>query len=95
MYDCILIHPKDNVVVALKEVHTGDVLSYIEEGEERTLVALNEIPIYHKIARENIGLGNKVVKYGELIGLATTSIRLGEHVHVHNITSTKKNEGEA
>jgi len=36
---------------------------------------------------KEIKKGEKVIKYGEPIGQATTDIKKGEHVHVHNIKS--------
>jgi len=36
-----------------------------------------------------MGAGDPVVKYGEVIGYATTGIRPGQHVHVHNVRSDR------
>jgi SAF domain len=33
----------------------------------------------------DIEAGDQVVKYGVAIGLATSDIRAGQHVHVHNL----------
>jgi len=30
-----------------------------------------------------------ILKYGEVIGEATKDIKVGEHVHVHNVASTR------
>jgi hypothetical protein len=38
----------------------------------------------HKVALVPIAAGQPVVKYGQPIGHATSDIRVGEHVHVHN-----------
>ena len=56
--------------------------------------ALEDIPIYHKIAVDAIKMQGPVLKYGEIIGTALKDICPGEYVHIHNIESTKKNEGE-
>jgi hypothetical protein len=45
------------------------------------------IPRGHKIARRAIAVGEKVVKYGAPIGLATQPIQPGQHVHLHNVKS--------
>ena len=34
-------------------------------------------------------LRKQVTKYGEEIGIATTEITAGEHVHIHNIDSIR------
>ncbi len=39
----------------------------------------------HKYARSNIKTGESVIKYGFPIGIATSDIGKGEHVHSHNI----------
>ncbi|MDP1993088.1 MAG: SAF domain-containing protein [Syntrophales bacterium] len=33
--------------------------------------------------------GDLIVKYGEPIGIATQDIRIGQHVHVHNLESAR------
>lgn len=38
----------------------------------------------HKIARRAIAAGSEVLKFGQIIGHATTDIPVGAHVHVHN-----------
>jgi hypothetical protein len=48
------------------------------------LVLKEPIPFGHKVARQDIAKGDSVIKYGVAIGKATTTIRAGEHVHVHN-----------
>ncbi len=39
----------------------------------------------HKYARKDIKCGEKVIKYGFPIGIATANINEGEHVHSHNL----------
>jgi altronate dehydratase len=45
------------------------------------------VPLGHKIARTDIRSGDKILKYGAPIGVATADIPAGAHVHVHNIRS--------
>ena len=45
------------------------------------------IPAGHKYALKNIGKGEYVIKYGEIIGRATADIHEGEWVHTHNVKS--------
>jgi len=47
--------------------------------------AAADIPYGHKIAIKPIAKGETVFKYGLSIGKATENIKVGDHVHVHNI----------
>ncbi len=72
----IQIHPEDNVGVAPAAIPAGT----REEG-----FVFAEIPAGHKAALRPIAAGERVVKYGFPIGIATAAIAPGEHVHVHNV----------
>lgn len=52
-----------------------------------TLVARQDIRFLHKLALCDIAAGERVYKYGAVIGEATKPIAAGEHVHVHNLRS--------
>lgn len=77
MKNYILIHPKDNVVVALQEIPAG--------SEVEGIKALETIPPGHKMALRDIPEGKEVVKYGYRIGLAKEHIESGAWVHTHNV----------
>ena len=62
------LHPDDSVVVALKPLRQGHLLS-----EENTLV-LDDIPAGHKVAVRLIPAGAAIIKYGQTIGFASTDI---------------------
>ena len=87
------IHSKtDNVGVAIDDIRAGEevVGVYIEDRSSGPkLRALNDIPLGHKIALVDIRAGDKVIKYGRVIGVATRDIRAGEHVHTHNLKSLR------
>lgn len=85
MRNAMIVEPQDNVVVAIEPIAKGDAVTYACAGEERTLTALEDITIYHKLAARDIARGEPIVKYGEHIGLAARDIRAGEHVHCHNL----------
>ena len=91
MLNAMIVEPQDNVVVAIEPIKKGDTVTYKCAGEEKTLTALEDITIYHKLAVRDIPKGAPVVKYGEHIGIASCSIRAGEHVHVHNVESHREN----
>ena len=85
MRNAMIIDAKDNVAVAIEPIAKGDAAVYVCEGKEVSLPALEDITIDHKLATRDIAKGEPVVKYGEHIGVASSDIRAGEHVHVHNV----------
>jgi altronate dehydratase len=44
------------------------------------------IPTGHKVALRPIRSGEAVLRYGQIIGFATTDIEAGTHVHTHNLS---------
>jgi altronate hydrolase len=81
--DVLRVHPRDNVLVALRDLQPGEtVRSSTEE-----LVAKSVVPRGHKLAAAAIGAGSIVNKYGWPIGMATQDIAPGEHVHTHNLVT--------
>jgi len=79
----ILLHPKDNVIVALSDLEPGYELA--REG----VVCRNSIAAGHKVATEAILQGKAVRKYGQIIGAASRKIQPGEHVHTHNMAMSE------
>jgi altronate dehydratase len=47
------------------------------------------IPAGHKFALAALSRGDRVIKYGETIGVASRRVRQGDHVHVHNLAGTR------
>jgi len=78
----IIISPKDNVAVAIREIKAGEPIVGVE-GEEFKAGA--DIPPSHKVALVEIPEDKPVIKYGESIGAASESIKPGAWVHTHNI----------
>lgn len=79
MKDYIIINPIDNVAVVLRPFKAGEIV----EG----VTLLEDIPQAHKVALVNIKKGEDVIKYGNPIGHATCDIKVGEHVHTHNVAT--------
>ncbi len=77
MDKAIIINPRDNVGVALCELNIGDIIDDVE--------LVNSIPEKHKFALTDIAKGENVIKYGYPIGIATTHIKKGDHIHTHNL----------
>jgi len=83
----IKLHDNDNVIIALKDLDVGFAIAI--DGKE--IILHENIKQGHKIAIVNIESGQDIIKYGFPIGHATASIKVGFHVHTHNI---KTNLGE-
>ena len=90
----ILIHKKDNVVTALTPLEPSMVLSIKVLGNNSKIIVREKIPFGHKCAIREIERGGTVVKYGEVIGLATRKIDPGRHVHIHNLKSVRGTVGK-
>ncbi|MBE2276440.1 MAG: UxaA family hydrolase [Rhodobacteraceae bacterium] len=79
----LLLSPDDNVLVARAAIAEGEPI--LVEGLVLPLTAA--ISMGHKLARRLIPAGEAIVKYGAVIGTATTDIAQGAHVHTHNVRS--------
>ena len=87
-----LVHAKeDSVGVAVEDIQAGETAQgvILEEESAVAVKALQNIPLGHKIALVPLRAGEIVKKYGESIGKAAEPISPGEHVHVHNLKSTR------
>ena len=88
----MLIHPGDNVSMAIEPIAAGETAKV---GDER-IVALDAIPVGHKIACRDIAAGEMIIKYNVVIGKASAPIRRGEWVHSHNVEDiTEQLQAEA
>lgn len=85
------VNQKDNVATLFaNDISAGDeVVIRDKAGHTETIVTLSAVPYGHKIAVCDISEGEPIIKYGEKIGIATASIKRGEHVHVHNLDSAR------
>jgi altronate hydrolase len=77
----ILIHPDDNVVVAVEPLAAG---TEVEIGGERVTLG-EDVPAGHKIALRALEPGTPVVKYGFEIGRVTERVERGGWIHSHNL----------
>ena len=87
MKRAIALTEKDNVATMIDKASKGEDVEVTIGKRKMVITAEDEIAFGHKIALKDIKKGEKVIKYGEPIGQATTDIKKGEHVHVHNIKS--------
>jgi len=85
----LLLDARDTAAIALAPLQPGTAVEVRRGGETVRLVAETLIPFGHKIAVAAMAAGAPVIKYGEVIGVATAAIRPGQHVHVHNVRSDR------
>jgi hypothetical protein len=85
----IVIDEHDNVGLAITELKAGDVVTLKNGNSEKSVTLKNDIKFLHKFALCDIKTGDKILKYGQVIGGATQAIAAGEHVHTHNIKSLR------
>jgi (2R)-sulfolactate sulfo-lyase subunit alpha len=92
MENKFLIHVKDDYVgVATGDIKKGELVKgvYLDTGKDISVQALEDVSLGHKISLKDIKKGDKIIEYNEPIGQATTDIKKGEHVHVHNIKTMR------
>ena len=81
--EAVRIHEKDNAAVAVCDLKKGSAVSV--GGQTVTLT--DDIPAGHKFALCDIPAGAPVIKYAYPIGHAACDVRVGEHLHTHNVRS--------
>jgi galactarate dehydratase len=77
----IQLNPSDNVGVARRQIEAGTTIQF----GDLTVTARADIPSGHKMALQPIHQAEPVLKYGQIIGIATAAIEAGDHVHLHNL----------
>lgn len=87
MRKSITFEYNDNVATSLTDLKRNDRLAINREGVEIEVTIREQIPFGHKFAVRDIEQSEPVIKYGIPIGRATINIRIGEHVHIHNVES--------
>jgi altronate dehydratase len=80
----IIIDSKDNCSTALENIPQNAIVDL----SNKTIMINNMIPLGHKFAIMNIKKGDYIIKYGEVIGVATEDINQGDWIHTHNIISS-------
>jgi len=84
----ILIDINDNVCVSTQGIVKNKNNAIYTNGKDIIHLPTDNIPIFHKFACKEIKKNSPVIKYGEIIGYATTNIKIGMHVHNHNMISS-------
>ncbi len=91
MAKAIQIDDQDNVATVTSGVSKGERVEVLSP-EGSILMrpeALVDVPFGHKIALKPLTRGDEVSKYGEVIGVASTGVEVGEWLHTHNVESVR------
>ena len=76
--NALRLNETDNVLIALLPLLAGDTSS-------PGVTTAEDIGAGHKFAARDIKQGEQIVKYGQVIGVATADIAIGCLVHSHNL----------
>lgn len=85
MQTFIRINEKDNVIVALQDIEAGTTLMI---DNKISVTVKEDIPSGHKLSIVDFNEQDLVIKYGYPIGITTTKIPAGSHIHTHNLLTT-------
>ncbi len=78
------LHPEDNIAIARNSVAENQACA-ITETENVT--ARESIDLGHKVAIQPIAKGERIRKFGQVIGFATCDIEPGDWIHSHNLAA--------
>lgn len=89
MKKAIQIDGRDNVATATTDLAGGETVEVLspDGGVIGTPKTHETVPFGHKIALRTLKRGEQVIKYGEVIGVASRPIEPGDWVHTHNVES--------
>jgi altronate dehydratase small subunit len=88
MTRAIVLNTNDNVATLIEDGTAKATCALQGEGSGSVTLSA-DIPFGHKVALQDIQKGGEIIKYDQVIGLATAAIKKGEHAHVHNIESRR------
>lgn len=93
-FDAIILKPNDNVGTSIKHLKRNTEIILKLEKQLINFVIKENIKLCHKFSLSKIRRGDKIIKYGEIIGVAIDDIQSGNLVHIHNIQSLHHNSKE-
>ena len=93
-FDAIILKPNDNVGTSIKTLKENTEIILKLEEQLISFIIKDNIKLCHKFSLSKIRKGDKIIKYGEIIGVAIDDIQSGNLVHIHNIQSLHHNSKE-
>ena len=75
------IDPKDNVLIALTDLHKGERTTY----SDHVYILTSDVPAKHEFGTQELSAGDDVVMYGVLVGRARHPIQAGEVLTTRNV----------
>jgi altronate hydrolase len=75
------LHPNDNVLIALRDLHQGEAITL----SQHSFSLATDVPAKHKFATEDLSAGAVVRMYGVVVGKATQSIQKGAVLNTRNL----------
>ena len=93
-FDAIILKPNDNVGTAIRPLKKYTEIILKLENQLINFSIKDNIKLCHKFSLIRIKRGDKIFKYGEIIGVAIDDIDQGNLVHTHNIQSLYHNDKE-
>jgi altronate dehydratase small subunit len=79
----LLMSPEDNCLIARTAIVAGESLTI----DGVSVIVREDIPLGYKVARRTLRIGDKVLRYGALIGSVTADVMPGAMLHTHNLVS--------
>ena len=81
MQKILRIDPKDNLIVALRDLAQGDII----ENDGQRIQLVTDVPAKHKFTREPVPVGGIVTLYGVPVGKSVAPLQSGERITVDNV----------
>ena len=88
--NALLMDERDNVVTCVEEIPAGATVTYQDGDRVCTVQAEETIPYCHKIALQDLGAGDDVMKYGESLGKLISPVAKGHWVNDNNLKSVPR-----
>ena len=87
----IQVDAKDNVATTTSIVEADEEIEVLSPNGDVLLRTkpIERIIFGHKIALKELDVDDEIIKYGQVIGVASKKIKIGEWVHTHNVNSAR------
>lgn len=92
MIEFVVHDENDSVgVVVVEGIKAGQEITgwVMDQDKTISMQVQSDIPIGHKLAIKPLANNDTVVKYGVDIGRTVAPIKMGEHLHVHNVKTKR------